>query len=160
MSSDLSILRRISPFSGLDEPAFSAFRDATTLASFAAGDVLAEAGAPIEAAYILVEGEASEEWPDGITRYSEPGTILMPRALIGVGTSAHAWRADSAITARRLPCDAFDALFEAGSPAAHALLVEVTRYMSIQLRDLNRAFNDLFKFRSFTQERPAIDDEG
>lgn len=155
MSNDLSILRRVEPFASLDEHAFTEFRNASELHEVHAGRTLGESGQAVDSAYVLVEGAVVEEWPDGILRHQDPGAILIPTALLSDGPCMHTWRVEEDASVRRLSRESFEELFASNSGAAQSLLVVITELLAIQLHDLNKAFNEIFKLRTVTSEHNA-----
>ena len=109
------------------------------------GETLCNCGASADAAYVLLEGQVVEQWPDGIVTYGEPGAILIPSALISDDPCSHDWLVKADAKLLRLSRGDFEHMLAGQSVAAQSILMDVSLSLAHQLRDLNRAFNDLQK---------------
>lgn len=143
MSSIRSKARRLEPFSRLSDEEFATLSAKSLAMVVPEGETLCTCGASADAAYVLVAGEVVEQWPDGIVTYSEPGSILIPSALLSEYPCSHDWLVTADAELVRLSRGDFEHLLQEQSLAAQGILTEVSLLLAHQLRDLNRAFNEL-----------------
>ena len=131
------------PFSKLSSEELAEFNRRSLAMTVPEGETLCAAGASADAAYMLIEGEVVEQWPDGIVTYHEPGVILIPSALLSDHPCSHDWLVTGDAKLLRISRGDFEHMLEAQSVAAQSILTNVSLLLAHQLRDLNRAFNEL-----------------
>ncbi|AWV90620.1 Crp/Fnr family transcriptional regulator [Bradymonas sediminis] len=113
------------------------------------GQAIWSPGEAKDAAYILVSGRVQINYrvqPDGHRedQYAAPGTFLTLSSLV------HSWRHASAGIALersqllRLTRPEFEELFEAGHPAAFALVDLIADDLVAEVRDANRRLHEVF----------------
>ena len=136
-------IRQFPLFAPLTRAALEALKAHTMVMVVPAGEFLGVVGGSAHAAYILIDGEVVEEWPDGIVTHANPGQLLVPNAVLSDRPCDHNWRVDENAALLRIAKADFDNLLEAEHPFAQALLLEIAQLMALQLRDLNRVFNEL-----------------
>ena len=145
MSSIRSIARQLEPFSKLTGEEFADLIRRSLAMTVPKGETLCACGASADAAYVLLEGEVVEQWPDGIVTYGEPGAILIPSALLSDHPCGHDWQVTADAKLLRISRGDFEHMLAGHSAAAQSILMDVSLLLAHQLRDLNRAFNELQK---------------
>jgi CRP-like cAMP-binding protein len=130
-------------FAGLTSEEFNLLEGPIVPIRAAAGDLFCRAGEPSDGALFLVDGIVVEEWPDGIVRHHEAGVLLEPGLLLSSRKHEHNFRAETDVRLLRLTRDEFEPLLAENRAVARAILDEAAHLLVIQVRDLNRAFNEL-----------------